>query len=137
MGAWASLLRAHRCLTTALDAELRTSARMGLDEYDVLFQLRSAGEPVRMSDLANRALISRPSTTRIVDRLMRRGWVERRHDERDRRVVLVRLTPEGRRAQGRAARVHLDGIARLVGDPLAGHDVRALAAALDAIGPQA
>jgi hypothetical protein len=46
---------------------------------------------------------------------------------------MVELTAAGRRAQGRAARVHLDGIARHVEVPLRGHDVPALAAALRAL----
>jgi DNA-binding MarR family transcriptional regulator len=106
---------------------------MTLDDYDVLYQLRAAGAPLRMSDLATRVLISRPSTTRAVQRLVQRGWVERREDDGDRRIVLVGLTAAGRRAQARAGRWHLDGIARLVGAPLAGHDAAAVAAALRAL----
>ena len=106
---------------------------MSLDEYDVLFQLRRAGQPLAMSELADHVLISRASTTRLVDRLVGLGWVDRWHDDQDRRRVLVRLTEEGRRRQGAAGRLHLKGIARLVGIPLVGHDLRALTAALQAL----
>ena len=47
--------------------------------------------------------------------------------------MLVRLTEEGRRRQRAAGRLHLKGIAQLVGIPLAGHDLRALTAALQAL----
>ena len=106
---------------------------MSLDEYDVLFQLRRAGHPMAMAELADHVLISRPSTTRVVDRLVERGFLERWHDEKDRRRVLVQLSAAGRRAQASAGRLHLQGIARLVGGPLSGHDLRALAAALQAL----
>jgi DNA-binding MarR family transcriptional regulator len=130
---WTALLVAHRRLTGQLDAELRAGAAMTLDEYDVLYQARLAGRPLRMSELAGRVLISRPSTSRVADRLVSRGWLTRWHDEDDRRVVLVSLTTEGKRAQSRAGRLHLDGIARLVETPLAGFDLSTLAAALEAL----
>ena len=106
---------------------------MTLDEYDVLYQLRRAGRPLRMSELASRVLISRPSTTRVVEHLVQRGWLERRHEDTDRRVVLVGLTAQGKRAQTRAGGLHLDGIARLVEAPLAGHEPGRVAAALRAL----
>jgi DNA-binding MarR family transcriptional regulator len=130
---WTALLVAHRRLTTQLDADLRAGADMTLDEYDVLYQLRRAGRPLRMSELAARVLISRPTTTRVADHLVQRGWLERRHDDTDRRVVLVGLTPPGKRAQARAGGLHLDGIARLVEAPLAGHELGRVAGALRAL----
>jgi DNA-binding MarR family transcriptional regulator len=130
---WTALLVAHCRLTVQLDAELRAGAAMTLDEYDVLYQARLAGRPLRMSELAGRVLISRPSTSRVTDRLVSRGWLSRWHDDDDRRVVLVSLTTEGKRAQSRAGRLHLDGIARLVEAPLAGYDLSTLAAALGAL----
>ena len=133
MRAWTSLLVAHRRITDALDLELRERAGISLDEYDVLVQLRSAGRALRMSELAERVLISRPSTTRLVDRLVGRGWVERSTRCDDRRVVEVSLTAAGRGAQQRAARVHLDGIARRFEAPLADHDMETLATSLCAV----
>ena len=125
---------AHRHLTTRLDAELRQAAGVTLDEYDVLYQLRLGGRPMRMAELADHVLISRPTASRVVDRLVNAGWVTRRDDDHDRRVVLIALTEAGRRQQARAARIHLDGIARLVATPLQAYDVDSLTAALRAIG---
>ena len=130
---WTALLMAHRRLTSQLDADLRAGVDMTLDEYDVAYQVRLAGRPLRMSELASRVLISRPSTSRVADRLVARGWLRRWHDDVDRRVVFVELTMEGKRMQTRAGRLHLDGIARLVEAPLAGHDLNAVAAALRAL----
>lgn len=134
LAVWSALLVAHRRLTVELDGELRRDGAMTLDEYDVLYQVRLGPGPLRMTDLADRVLISRPSASRLVERLVGRGWLDRWHDDADRRVVLLSLTRDGRRAQGRAAAVHLAGIERLVGVPLAGHDVASLAAALRSLG---
>jgi DNA-binding MarR family transcriptional regulator len=131
--AWTALLTAHRRLTDELDADLRAEAGMALDEYDVLYQVRRAGRPIRMSELARQVLISRPSTTRVVDRLVERGWLDRTPDPHDRRVVLVGLTAAGRRAQARAGRVHLDGISRRLEGSLSPPEIAALAHALGAL----
>jgi DNA-binding MarR family transcriptional regulator len=133
--AWSALLIAHRRLTTLLDDQLRREAGISLDEYDVLYQIRSAGTPLHMSQLAQRLVISRPTASRVIDRLVARGWVERWHDEGDRRVVLLALSAAGRQAQTRAGRIHVKGINHLFGEPLAGYDIAALTAALRAVAP--
>jgi DNA-binding MarR family transcriptional regulator len=136
LNVWTALLVAHRRLISRLDADLRAGAQMTLDDYDVLFQLRRGSRPMAMTEVADHVLISRASTTRVVDRLVERGWVDRWHDDQDRRRVLVRLTDDGRRAQAVAGRLHLKGIAQFVGIPLSGHDVKALTAALQALASQ-
>ena len=133
MAAWSALLVAHRRVTAVLDRELRQRIGMTLDDYDVLYQVRVAGAPIRMTTLAERVLVSRPTASRAVDRLVAHGWIRRWHDEGDRRVVLLELTDEGRRQQSRAGRVHVDGIARLVGSPLADRDVAVLTDSLRAL----
>lgn len=133
MRAWSVFLVAHRRLTTTLDAELRSAVDMTLDEYDVLHQLARGGSAMRMSDLAGEVLISRPTTTRVVDRLVTRGWVTRERDGGDRRVVRVELTTDGRTALRAAAKVHLDGIARWFESPLDPQQLEQLGAALEQV----
>ena len=135
--AWSALLVAHRRLTTAMDRELRDRVGMDLDEYDVLYQLRRAGRPLKMGELAERVLITRPTVTRLVGRLVDQGWVERTHDTTDRRTVWVSLSDAGAARLEVAAAVHGDGIARMVGAPLRGHDADALAEALESLTPAA
>ncbi len=134
--AWSALLVAHRRLTTRMDHELRERAGMDLDEYDVLHQLHRAGRPLRMGELAERVLITRPTVTRLVARLVDDGLVERSPDAHDRRTVRVSLSDEGRARLAGAARVHGDGIARLVGGPLRHHDADAVADALESLVPE-
>ena len=137
MRAWSALLVAHRRLTAEMDRELRDRVGMDLDEYDVLHQLQHAGRPVRMGELAERVLITRPTVTRLVGRLVDQGLVERAQDAQDRRTVWVTLSDAGRARLAEAAVVHGDGIARLVGGPLQAHDAPALAEALESLAPVA
>jgi DNA-binding MarR family transcriptional regulator len=45
--------------------------------------------------LAERLVSRAPDITRLLDRLEKRGWIERIRTEEDRRQVLARITPEG------------------------------------------
>ena len=63
------------------------------------FALDALDEPVPMSSIASLLRCDRSAVTWITDRLEERGYVERRSDERDRRVKLLALTDEGRRVR--------------------------------------
>src|SRR5919112_3178040 len=63
------------------------------------FALNALDEPVPMSSSASMLRCDRSAVTWITDRLEERGYVERRSDERDRRVKLLALTAEGRRVR--------------------------------------
>src|SRR5262245_47888751 len=97
LAAWRGLLRVHSALVHDLDAELRATHGLSLHEYEVLLHLAdAAGERLRMSDLANAVLLSQSGLTRLVDRLVRAGSVERTRCEEDRRGHFAALTSVGR-----------------------------------------
>jgi DNA-binding MarR family transcriptional regulator len=65
-------------------------------QYNVLRILRGAGDGgLRPSDIARRLVSPDPDITRLVDRLVRRGWARRDRDDADRRVVLIRIAHDG------------------------------------------
>ena len=66
-------------------------------EFDVLSALRRAGAPYELSpgQLVRQTLVTSGTMTNRVDRLERRGLVERSPSPSDRRGVIVRLTPSG------------------------------------------
>ncbi|KNX38016.1 MarR family winged helix-turn-helix transcriptional regulator [Luteipulveratus halotolerans] len=76
-------------------------AEHGLEgwEFDVLSALRRAGTPYELSPgaLMQQTLVTSGTMTNRVDRLEKRGFVQRRPAPSDRRGVLVRLTADGRR----------------------------------------
>src|SRR2546429_9812320 len=65
-------------------------------QYNALRILRGAkGRGHSCSEIAKRMINRDPDITRLVDRLERRGLVQRTREEKDRRVVIVRLKPAG------------------------------------------
>jgi len=61
----------------------------------VLSWMKSRGEPVSMTELADALFISKPNLTTMMDRLCADGLVERSADVSDRRIVNVALTKKG------------------------------------------
>ncbi len=111
--------RISRRLRQAVDAELRL---LGLTEatWRPLVYLRRLGDGVRQKELATALSIEGPSLVRLLDNLERRGLIERREDESDRRARGIHLTRPGRELAVRAAKVGGAVQARLLaGVPLA------------------
>src|SRR5512143_3305548 len=67
---------------------------LSMVHLQVVMLLRSSG-PLPMSRLAELLDVSVASATGIIDRMEKRGVVERRHSDTDRRIVEVHLTPAG------------------------------------------
>jgi DNA-binding MarR family transcriptional regulator len=134
MRAWQAFMHAQHDVIETLDRELRDAHGLTLGEYDVLIRLARAPDlSLRMSDLADRVLLSPSGLTRLVDRLERRGLVARQADTGDGRVALARLTPDGRRTATLAARTHLRGIREHFTGRLSQPKLRAVASALETI----
>ena len=111
LGAWAGLLRAHAALTRALDADLETAHGLPLTSFEVLMYLAdAAGERMRMSDLADRVLLSRSGLTRLVDRLESQGLLERATCKSDARGSFAVLTPAGAERLRAARATHRAGV---------------------------
>jgi DNA-binding MarR family transcriptional regulator len=72
-------------------------------------------------------LLSQPALSRMVDRLVERGLVERRPDPEDGRGVCLALTDAGRAAQRSIGRRHARGVARAVSARLDPDELRQLA----------
>lgn len=75
---------------------LKSTADLTNTQYNALRILRGS-HPVRLScsDIADRMIDRDPDITRLVDRLEKRGLVQRARSERDRRVVEVGITAKG------------------------------------------
>jgi DNA-binding MarR family transcriptional regulator len=112
--AWKGLLETHAVLARALDAELQVKHALTLSQYEVLMVVADApGEEMRMADVAERVLLSRSGLTRLVDRLVCAGLLERRACPSDARGALAHLTPAGRERLDAARRTHLHGVRRM------------------------
>ncbi len=127
LAAWRAFLRAHARVVRELERELQTEEQLALTDYDVLVQLATAGERrLRMSELADALLLSRSGATRLIDRLVTEGLVERVSCESDRRGQWASLTSAGYERLRRASPTHLRGVATHFLDRLSTEDLAAL-----------
>jgi DNA-binding MarR family transcriptional regulator len=109
------------------------AAAAGLSTAQVNALLRLApGEAVPMRSLAARLDYDASNLSVLVDRLERRGAVERRPDPADRRVKALALTEDGERLRADFWRGIVEDPGTLA--PLADSDLRTLATLLDVLG---
>jgi DNA-binding MarR family transcriptional regulator len=131
--AWSSLLRAHATLMRRLEVDLAQATGLALADFDVLAQLANAGGELRMTELANLALISRSGMTRRVTRLVEEGLVRRENADGDARGVVVALTDAGVARLTETAPVHLRGVSELFVAQLDEQELALLKSALDKV----
>lgn len=138
IAAWKGMLRAHRDLVVTLDAQLERDHSLPLSSYEVLMVLADSPDGrARMGDLANELLLSRSGLTRLVDRLVRQGWVERTPCEDDARGLYAGITRSGRAKLKKARPTHLDGVREGFLSKLSDSDLDALSRAWRRLGPAA
>jgi DNA-binding MarR family transcriptional regulator len=123
LAAWRGMLQVHAQVTRALDAQMRAEHGLAVSAYEVLLFLADAPDGrLRMSEIADRVLLSRSGLTRLVDRLVALGFVERCAAEDDGRGAFAELTAAGREKLAEARRTHLEGVRRFYLDRVAGAD---------------
>jgi DNA-binding MarR family transcriptional regulator len=94
--AWGALTRTHAAIVGRLQEALAASDFPPLPWYEVLATVADASEQrLKMGDLAEALVITRGGLTKLVDRLVKAGLLERTFCETDRRVSYATLTPAG------------------------------------------
>jgi DNA-binding MarR family transcriptional regulator len=88
------LLRTTDILSRPFD-QLMKSEDLSRTQYNVLRILRGAPEGLPCGEIGNRMITRDPDITRLLDRLENRGLISRRRDDKDRRMVLTHITPDG------------------------------------------
>jgi DNA-binding MarR family transcriptional regulator len=92
-----NLMRTADALNRGVEEILKLAGLSGT-QYNVLRILRGAGEQgLCCREAAERMITRDPDITRLLDRLERRGLLARSRDNRDRRVITVRITPAGQK----------------------------------------
>ena len=94
--AWGALARTHAAVSQRLQEALAQGDYPPLPWYEVLSTVAEAHEQrMRMGDLAEALVITRGGLTKLVDRLVKAGLLERTFCETDRRVSYATLLPAG------------------------------------------
>lgn len=134
LSAWRAFLHAHARLVRRLDDELQAANGLSLAEYDALVQLVNApSRRLRMSVLAERVVLSRSGITRLVDRLVASGLVERTTCSTDARGAEAAITPAGVATLRGATATHLGGVQRHFTSVIPADDQAVIAASLDRV----
>ncbi len=96
--AWLYLQQGVQAVEEALSATMEEHCGCTLSEHAALYRLKTAADQrLSMAELAELLAISPSGVTRLVDRLVRRGWVTRVQLPGNRRTVCATLTDEGLR----------------------------------------
>lgn len=99
-GAWYQLLRVYGRVSERVEKQLAARDHVPGSWYDVLMTLETApGGRLRMSELADRVILSRSGLTRLVDRLEREGLLRREGCPGDRRGSYAVITAAGLQAR--------------------------------------
>jgi DNA-binding MarR family transcriptional regulator len=132
--AWGDLLRVHATLVPALDKELQGQSGMSLSWYDVLLELAAAPDGrLRMSDLADRVVLSRTRISRLVEELVARGLIRKEGDPDDRRSAYAVITKAGLAGFRTSAPVYLGAIERRFASALSDEELLQLSRLLGKI----
>lgn len=90
-------------------AELRAAGELPAPAHFGLLTMLSA-QPRTLTELAALQGVSLPTMSNSISAMVERGWVKRNTPGKDRRVVIIEVTPTGKAAVervGRAAEAHL------------------------------
>ncbi|WP_427007019.1 MarR family winged helix-turn-helix transcriptional regulator [Pseudarthrobacter sp. H2] len=123
---WESLFRAQVAVMRRLQAGPAFKS-LAINEYDVLFTLsRCPSGWLRLNELNDHVLLSQSSLSRLVERLGKRGLVDRMPAPDDGRGIRIQLTEAGWELQKQIGREHVRDIAALVSPALTAEEQQEL-----------
>lgn len=123
---WESLFRAQVAVMRKLQSK-PAFRKLSLNEYDVLLTLSACPSGwLRLNEINDQVLLSQSSLSRLIERLEKRGLVDRVQAPDDGRGVLLKLTQAGTELQQEIGRVHVRDIAELLTSALTSAEQREL-----------
>jgi DNA-binding MarR family transcriptional regulator len=115
VAAWREMQACHASVCATLDRELGERHGLGVSDFEVLDRLaEDPSREWRAQDLADAVHLSQSALSRLVDRLVRTGLVERCACDMDRRGIYVLLTEAGSRRHEEASATHHAVLERLL-----------------------
>jgi MarR family multiple antibiotic resistance transcriptional regulator len=126
------LVRVETRLYNAVEERMKAEAGVGAGHFELLRYVR--GHPyARVADLASAFAIGVGTTSKIVDRLEKQGWMERRPNPANRRSSLLALTPAGESVVSRAEPAWQAAIQEILGGAITPEELTALSLTLGAL----
>ena len=103
---WLRLLTCTQLIEQQVRSRLREQFETTLPRFDLMAQLERAPEGLKMNELSRRMMVTGGNVTGITDQLEAEGMVQRVPLAGDRRALLIRLMPTGRKAFAEMAAAH-------------------------------
>lgn len=104
---WRKLQSVYHATASALDRALDGQFDLGLSEFEILDLVDEANsDECTMRDLVDLTPMTQSALSRIVDRLQKAGFLERKECSYDRRSMFVGLTPEGETVHAKARKLY-------------------------------
>jgi DNA-binding MarR family transcriptional regulator len=124
---WARLMKAQQRALSAIEADLKAAALPPLAWYDVLLELERAGDDgLRPFELQRAMLLAQYNLSRLIDRIERAGYVERRACAKDGRGQQISITGRGKAMRRKMWPIYAQAIQSAVGEHLSGPQTEAL-----------
>ena len=119
VGAWVRLIRARGAVVSAVERDLKAQGFPPLEWYDVLLELsRAPHGALRPFELEGELLLAQYSLSRLIDRMVQAGYVEKARCPADGRGQVLRITDTGRALRARMWTAYAEAIERQVGSRL-------------------
>ncbi|MFB9678786.1 MarR family winged helix-turn-helix transcriptional regulator [Streptosporangium vulgare] len=127
MAAWMAYVAATHLLERRIEEQLKADSGLTHAQYEILAKLsQQPGGRVRMTELANRLIVSKSGLTYQIGQLERMGLVTREACPSDERGVLAVLTEKGVRCLERTAPGHVAVVRAFLIDRLTPEEVETM-----------
>ena len=135
---WRAFVRAQAHVSRRLDEDLRSEHGLSLQEYVALLILAESPERrLRMGRLADSLTLSKSGATRLIDRLVDDGLVDRVTCSSDLRGAEAMLTEAGLKRLRTAAPTHLRGIAEYFLSAIQDSDLQVVERTMESVADRA
>ena len=132
---WVELVRARERAVRHVEAVLKAHGLPPLIWYDVLWEVeKAAPDGMRPMELIPRLLLAQYAVSRLVDRLVQEGLIDRTRSPEDGRGQRLILTDAGRDMRKRMWRVYRPAITAAIGTALDPGEKAELARLLSRVG---
>lgn len=122
---WVYLMRIVTLMQRRHGPDFRAAGLTG-PQFDVLAQLGNCPEGITQRGLGERLICTKANVSVLARNMIRRGWLERREMDQDRRCNLVRLSEKGRRLRASILPAHEREIHRVLSEILTPAELRRL-----------
>lgn len=124
---WRNIYRMNTVIRSSLGCQLELACGCTLTEHDLMSWVEVSGTPrPRMLDLAGLLGLTQGGVTRLVDRLVSRGWVVREQVPGNRREIYARLTSQGKAVLAQARAAYLQALREVITERLSDEDIAIL-----------